>query len=107
MKLLELTDPKQHLYQSHEEPERLYTIAGKYWGIMMTIEIFIFLAAATGGAYMLIVTFFDLGASKTQNTVVKGLNRPQLTKVIDNFRTREMLFEQLKYSTAVIADPSK
>lgn len=107
MKLLELTNPQKHSYQSHEEPERLYVVAGKYWGIMMAIEISIFCAAAIGGAYMLIVTFFDINAGKTQNTAVQGINRPQLAKVIDNFTARQTLFEQLKSSTLEIADPSK
>jgi len=94
-------------YQSREEPERLYVLAGKYWRIMLSVEIIIFCAAVAGGAYMLVMTFFNFNTDKSQGISHQGLNRDQLSKVITDFEARKELFQQLEAGSVLIGDPSK
>jgi hypothetical protein len=94
-------------YQSPEEPERLFAAAGKYWRIMLSIEVLICVAAVVGGAYMLVMTFFYLSPDKTQDAVVHSLNQAQLKQVISGFNARQAAFEGLPGTGISVSDPSR
>jgi hypothetical protein len=94
-------------YQSREEPERLFALAGKYWRMMLSIEILIFCIAIAAGAYLLVMTFINFTPNKTQNAAVHCLNRVQLTQTIQGLSARAALFEQLKTGSGTIPDPSR
>jgi hypothetical protein len=94
-------------YQSRAEPERLYALAGKYWRIMLSVEVLIFIAAVAGGAYMLVMTFFNFNINKSPGAVPHSLNRNQLTQVIEGLAARKTLFQQLQAGAVPAADPSR
>lgn len=94
-------------YQSREEPEHLYVLAGKYWRIMLIIEIVLFCIAAAVGAYLLVMTFFSFGAAKTPDAHPKSLNKALLSKTVQGFEARADLFQELRSGAASAPDPSR
>ena len=94
-------------YQSREEPERLYAVTGKYWRIMLSITIVICCAAIAGGAYMLVITFFNFAPSKSTAVPAPGLNRNQLAQTIYSLDSRKVLFKELQNNTSQTSDPSR
>jgi hypothetical protein len=94
-------------YQSREEPERLYALAGVYWRIMLTVEVVLLCAAMAGGAYMLVMTFFNLNQQTSQNSAIQTLSRAQLTQTIQGFQNRQAVFQSLQAAPVDAADPSK
>src|SRR5262249_23924256 len=94
-------------YRSKEEPERLYALAGKYWRIMRSVAVIICILAIAAGAYMLVITFFNIGINKSSASAPKNLNRSQLTQAVAGFAARKELFIMLQTGSSTVADPSK
>jgi hypothetical protein len=94
-------------YQSGEEPEKLYALAGKYWRIMLSVEVLLFLLAIAGGAYMLLATFFNLTLGKAQGGALAGLDRNKLSQVVNGLSARQALFLELQKNPPPIPDPYK
>ena len=94
-------------YQSHEEPERLYAFAGKYWRIMLSVAVLTCILAVAGGAYMLVMTFFNMNTSGSQGGAPQTLNRTELSRVVSGVSARQTLFSELQLSAGAAADPSE
>ena len=94
-------------YQSPQEPERLYALAGKYWRIMLSVAIFICLLAIAGGAYMLLLTFWNMNATSAQSGAAATLNRAELRRVVNGIADRQNYFNSIASSSNPVSDPSK
>jgi hypothetical protein len=94
-------------YQSREEPERLYVVAGIYWRTMLFVEILFFCIAVAVGAYLLVTTFFSFGSGNQQNAPAKSLNKNILSGTVQAFDARKDLFQQLEAGAAPVPDPSR
>lgn len=107
MNLRETSTHRTSAYQSREEPERLYALAGRYWRVMLFVEIALFCAAVVGGGYMLVMTFFNLSPSSAPAIPSPVLNRSQLKQTIAGFESRKTLFQQYETAAEPVSDPSK
>jgi hypothetical protein len=107
MKSHETLTHAMQTYQSKEEPERLFAIAGKYWRVMLFIEIVVFAAAVLAGAYLLFVALFGLNDGKTQTSATLTLNKELLSSTVQGFADRKTFFDQLESTPASVPDPSR
>jgi hypothetical protein len=94
-------------YQSEEEPERIYTLAGTYWRLMLLVGALIAITAVAAGAYMLLTTFAAISFTGSQTATTQTLNRQQLSTVVQGLVSRQMRFEEITKSPPTIVDPSK
>lgn len=94
-------------YQSEEEPERLYALAGTYWRGMLLVGALVCATAVAAGAYMLVETFAAISTTGTQIVAQQTLNRQQLSSVVAGLVARQMHFEEIVKNPPVISDPSK
>jgi hypothetical protein len=107
MKSHETLTHAMQAYQSGEEPERLFAIAGKYWRIMLVIEIAIFIGAIIAGAYLLFIALYGTIDTKSVSGATQTINTTQLSRTVEGFNDRHVLFDQLKSGAGSVPDPSR
>ncbi len=94
-------------YQTREEPERLLATARRVWRLMLIAGVFICVLSVAGGAYMLLLTFWDMSTANTHGGVSQTLNRAELTRTVRALSERQMLFNELQAGPTTVPDPSR
>jgi hypothetical protein len=74
---------------------------------MLSVTVIVCCVSITGGAYMLLMTFFNLSPNKSLGGSQQTLSKAQLEQDIRAFQVRQSVFQDLEQNPQTIADPSK